>query len=153
MPCVSDDSAPAATLAVPFISCSRTDSAFALRLAGALAAAGRDPWIDTEDIPPSVAWEQRIRQAILDTDGVVFLLSKASAASPRCHDEIELAVEAGKRIIPIRLEDVPRDPVDPEIRKRNVDLPGVSLVGQPRLRGCRAVRCRSAFGLRRPASR
>jgi WD40 repeat protein len=114
---VSDQ--PPAPRALPFISYSRVDRAFVKRLAAALEAAGRDPWVDLEDIPPSVDWNERIRRAILEKDAVVFVLTESSASSRRCREEVDLAVEAGKRIVPIRLDSVPSDHVPDEIKKRN----------------------------------
>jgi hypothetical protein len=48
-------------------------------------------------------WQEQVRQLILKSDFVVFLLSPASAASPPCRTELEEAARLNKRILPVRL--------------------------------------------------
>jgi WD40 repeat protein len=104
---------------VPFISYSRNDSPFVRKLHDALAAMGRDIWVDWEDIPPSVDWLERIRNAIVETDAFVFLVSPASAASEVCRTEATLAEGAGKRLIPVVIEPVRASDTPEPIRTRN----------------------------------
>jgi WD40 repeat protein len=116
---VSADVAASPPSAVPFISYSRKDSPFVRKLHAALAAMGRDMWVDWEDIPPSVDWLERIRNAIVETDAFVFLLSPASAASEVCRTEATLAEGAGKRLIPVVIEPVRAADTPMPIRSRN----------------------------------
>ena len=80
---------------------------------------GRDIWVDWEDIPPSVDWLERIRNAIVETDAFVFLVSPASAASEVCRTEATLAEGAGKRLIPVVIEPVRAAETPMPIRSRN----------------------------------
>jgi WD40 repeat protein len=85
-----------------FISYSRRDRDFVERLNAALIAAGRDAYVDWEDIPAwSPDYERELMQAIDGCDAFVFVLSADSLASPNCRVELERAVAQGKRIRPL----------------------------------------------------
>ena len=84
-----------------FISYSRRDSAFVRQVFDALIAAGRDAWIDWEDIPPTADWWAEIRAGIDSADSFLFIISPNSARSQVCYDEVEYATQSNKRIIPI----------------------------------------------------
>jgi TIR domain len=58
-----------------FLSYSRLDREFALRLHAALVARGKDVWVDEEDIPPTARWREELRAAIETADSFVFLIS------------------------------------------------------------------------------
>jgi len=47
-----------------FVSCSRDDSEFALRLARDLKAAGARVWLDQLDIEPGHPWDNAIEEAL-----------------------------------------------------------------------------------------
>ena len=69
-----------------FVSYSRRDAAFVEELRAFLAAAGRDVWVDTEEIPPGAKWEQELDDSIDAAQSFVFVaspdsLSRASAAT------------------------------------------------------------------------
>jgi hypothetical protein len=53
-----------------FISYSRSDQGFVRRLVERLTAAGRDAWVDWEDIPPTAKWMDDIRRALESCDAV-----------------------------------------------------------------------------------
>lgn len=99
-----------------FIAYSPQDDFFAKRLEKAIIKLGRDPWIDTQDLPPGMksdqpeAW-QYIHTGIKNADVFVFLLSPASIASKRNQRELELAVQYQKRLIPILYQPVKPDQV------------------------------------------
>jgi hypothetical protein len=84
-----------------FISYSRKDSAFVRRLHEALTAAGRDSWVDWEDIPPTAQWRSEIYAAVEAADAFVFIISPDSLASKVCGEEVAHAVQHNKRIIPL----------------------------------------------------
>ena len=88
-----------------FISYSRRDREFVQRLHDALAAAGRDAWVDWHDIPPTAEWWQEVKAGIEGADTFVFVISPDSAASEVCQDEISYAAQNGKRIVPLVLRD------------------------------------------------
>jgi len=100
-----------------FISYARKDKEFVRQLHAALAAAGRDSWVDWEDIPPTTEWLQEIMGAVEGVHAVVFVLSIVSAKSPMCVREIDHAVEHHKRLIPVVIEDVDPAIVPAEVGK------------------------------------
>lgn len=87
-----------------FLSYSRRDQEFALRLAIDLRAAGAAIWMDQVDIRPSDRWDRSIEAAVRDCTGLVLVLSPNSAASDNVLDEIAVAFEAGKPVIPVLIE-------------------------------------------------
>jgi WD40 repeat protein len=100
-----------------FISYARKDKEFVRRLHAALAEAGRDSWVDWEDIPPTTEWLHEIMGAIEGVHAVVFVLSPVSAKSPMCAQEIQHAVEHHKRLIPVVIDDVIPAEVPAEVAK------------------------------------
>ena len=102
-----------------FISYSRRDKDFVVRLHDALKRAGRDVWVDWEGIPPSAEWMREIHAAIEDADAVLFVISSHSAASPVCAQEVLHAVGNNKRLIPVVLEDIDPALLPQPIAERN----------------------------------
>ncbi|MFL5822332.1 MAG: toll/interleukin-1 receptor domain-containing protein [Solirubrobacteraceae bacterium] len=93
-----------------FISYSRRDKQFVERLNEALAGAGKDAWVDWEDIPASAEWLREIQDGIDASDAFLFVLSPDSASSQVCGQELDHAIERRKRILPIVHRDV--DPAE-----------------------------------------
>ncbi|HEY2482695.1 MAG TPA: toll/interleukin-1 receptor domain-containing protein [Caulobacteraceae bacterium] len=87
-----------------FLSYSRRDQEFALRLAIDLRAAGAAIWMDQVDIRPSDRWDRSIEAAVRDCTGLVLVLSPNSAASDNVLDEVAVALETGKPVIPVLIE-------------------------------------------------
>jgi hypothetical protein len=87
-----------------FVSYSRSDAAVAAALVQAAEAQGRTLWLDTAELAPATTWRDELRRAIESADAVVCLLSAAWTTSPECLRELELAVQYGKRLIPVRVE-------------------------------------------------
>ena len=88
-----------------FFSYSRSDSPFALTLAKDLREAGADIWIDQLDIPAGTHWDAAVEKALNSAAYVLVILSPASTASTNVMDEVSFALESGKKIIPVLLED------------------------------------------------
>ena len=88
-----------------FFSYSRSDSPFALTLAKDLREAGADIWIDQLDIPAGTHWDAAVEKALNSAAYVLVILSNASTASTNVMDEVSFAVESGKKIIAVLLED------------------------------------------------
>lgn len=84
-----------------FISYSRRDKAFVERLYTAFKNAGRDLWIDWDDIHKGEEWWKAIQRGIEAANTFVFVVSPDSIASPVCRDEIEYGVKCNKRFLPI----------------------------------------------------
>src|SRR5882724_10348689 len=90
-----------APISTVFISYSRTDREFALRLSDALQENGICVFRDIEDMLPTEEWWTRIVELIGGSDTVVFIISPDSVTSPVCAREIELCAQLNKRVAPI----------------------------------------------------
>ena len=88
-----------------FISYSRTNKEFALKLARELKAAGFPVWLDQLDIPTGTRWDDEIEKALRECRIFMVILTPASIASDNAKDEIGYAIDHGKRILPVLLED------------------------------------------------
>ncbi len=95
---------PASTPAA-FISYSREDSEFALRLAQDLKAAGAHVWLDQLDILPGHPWDNAIEEALGQAVQMLIILSPESAKSENVRDEVSYALSQGKIIIPVLYKD------------------------------------------------
>jgi len=88
-----------------FVSYSRDDSEFALRLTQDLRAAGAKVWLDQLDIQPGNPWDNAIEAALNDAPQMLLVLSPSSAKSENVRNEISYALEQGKIIIPVLYQD------------------------------------------------
>jgi eukaryotic-like serine/threonine-protein kinase len=88
-----------------FISYSREDSAFVLRLAEDLRAAGARIWLDQLDILPGHAWDSSIEQALREAKRMLLVLSPASVKSDHVRNEISLALQEKKIVVPVLYRD------------------------------------------------
>ena len=80
------------------------DSARDLRLQ--LQSAGYTCWVAPDDVTGPVPWAEQILNAIDDCKVMVVLISTAANNSSHVSKEVGLAVERGKALLPIRVEDV-----------------------------------------------
>jgi hypothetical protein len=87
-----------------FLSYSRSDERFALRLAQDLRANGVAMWVDQLDIRPSEHWDRAIERAVRACSGLVVILSPRSVASDNVADEISFAIDSGKSVLPVMIE-------------------------------------------------
>ncbi|MCW5519393.1 toll/interleukin-1 receptor domain-containing protein [Aureitalea sp. L0-47] len=92
-----------------FFSYSRDNSDFVLGLAKDLRDTGANVWLDQLDIKPGTRWDKSIETALEDSGTLLVVLSKSSVASHNVMDEVSYALEEGKTVVPILLEecDVP----------------------------------------------
>src|SRR5580692_1451550 len=84
-----------------FMSYSRDDSAFALRLAQDLKAAGAKVWLDQLDIKAGASWDNAIEDALSEATHILIILSPASTRSKNVRDEFCYAMDQGKTVIPV----------------------------------------------------
>ena len=84
-----------------FVSYSREDREFVLRLAKDLKAKGAKVWMDTLDIRPGQTWADEIEAAVTSCSRMLIVLSPASVASRNVQAEVGYAISEGKEIIPI----------------------------------------------------
>lgn len=101
-----------------FISYSRRDSDVVDDVAAELAARDFAVWLDRHDIPPAADWRDRIEQGIASAGAFAIMLTNSSMSSEECRREIEIAVELGKRIIPVSCGKVEVE-VPAAVRARN----------------------------------
>lgn len=87
-----------------FVSYSRADEAFALKLAEQLLAEGVSLWIDQINILPGNRWDRAIEEALESSQGLLVLLSSTSVESDNVMDEVSYALEQGKQVIPVLFE-------------------------------------------------
>jgi WD40 repeat protein len=103
-----------------FISYSRSDSReFVARLTDALEAAGKDVWVDLDDIPPASRWESDLREGVLQSSSLIYVISPGAVASHYCDGELDHATEHNKRLIPVVHRPVDEGALPPTVGARN----------------------------------
>lgn len=102
-----------------FISYSRKNIDFARRLTGELQARDIDFWVDWDGIPPTVDWMQQIQKGIEEADLFLFIISPDSIKSQVCKKEIAIAVQNGKRLIPVVASEINWNEAPPEVSQLN----------------------------------
>jgi hypothetical protein len=86
-----------------FISYSRRDSNWVLRLTERLQAKGRSVWLDQQDIPISLPWFREIGDGIAAADLFLICDSPNSRRSANCGAETEIAFDLGKRALEVEV--------------------------------------------------
>jgi hypothetical protein len=84
-----------------FVSYSREDLEFVLRLAKDLKAKGAMVWMDKLDIRPGKRWEIEIETAVDACSRMLVILSPAAITSKNVLAEASLAIDEGKEVIPV----------------------------------------------------
>ena len=87
-----------------FISYSRANSDFAVRLAKDLKASGHEVWLDQLDIPTGSRWDDELEKALRTCTTFLIILSPASIKSQNVKDEIGYAIDTGKHILPLMIK-------------------------------------------------
>lgn len=100
-----------------FVSYSRRDEEFVVRLARALEAQGIEVSRDVDDLLPAAEWAKQLEQMVSAADTVVFVISPDSVASQTCTWEISLVERLNKRLAPIVYRPVADDKVPQGIAK------------------------------------
>jgi hypothetical protein len=90
-----------ANASTAFISYSRADSEFALRLAADLKTAGANVWLDQLDIEPGTRWDSAVEDALINSANMLVILSSVSVASDNVRDEVSYALSQQMKIIPV----------------------------------------------------
>jgi len=88
-----------------FVSYSRKDGEFALKLAKELRSAGHSVWLDQLDIQTGVRWDDAVEKALYECQIFLIILTPESVSSDNVKDEIGYAIDNGKRIMPVLLEE------------------------------------------------
>ncbi len=84
-----------------YVSYSRSDSEFALRLADSLKSRGATVWLDQTDIEPERERYAAIEAALMTAVRVLVLLSPAAVRSTNVRNEIAFALDERKTIFPV----------------------------------------------------
>ena len=84
-----------------FLSYSRADAKFALKLATDLKNAGINLWIDQLDIPPGVRWDAEVEKSLENSNSLLVILSDTSVTSNNVLDEVSLALDNNKQVFPV----------------------------------------------------
>ena len=106
-------------MATTFVSYSRLDQDFVLRLKAALAAAGHETWIDVNGLRPSEQWRARLESAIDGARAVLIVLSPDWLASSECRREFEHAARGRKKLVPIVWRDIAAGDAPEVVREIN----------------------------------
>jgi hypothetical protein len=84
-----------------FVSYAREDAEFVLRLAKDLRVGGAGVWVDQLDIAPGQRWDRAVEDALAKCLQLVVILSPAAVESTNVMDEVSLALEDGKTVVPV----------------------------------------------------
>ena len=84
-----------------FLSYAREDAEFVLRLAKDLRTGGAGVWVDQLDIAPGQRWDRAVEDALAKCLELVVVLSPAAVESTNVMDEVSLALEDGKTVVPV----------------------------------------------------
>ena len=96
-----------------FVSYASADRARVFSIAGVLEAQGIPVWLDRRSITGGRRWTTEIVRGIEDASVLVVMCSPASVASRNVHQEVQLAWESERRILPVIVEEVQ---LPPELR-------------------------------------
>lgn len=88
-----------------FVSYSRADTDFVLRLCQDLRGAGASIWLDQLDIHPGEDWDEAIERGLSECGRMLAVLSPKAVASQNVLDEIGYALSKKKPIIPVLYRD------------------------------------------------
>ncbi|NKI32317.1 toll/interleukin-1 receptor domain-containing protein [Croceivirga thetidis] len=88
-----------------FFSYSRDNSEFVIELAKELREAGATIWLDQLDIKPGTRWDRSIEEALKSSNTLLVILSKSSVESHNVMDEVSYALEEGRTVVPVLLEE------------------------------------------------
>jgi hypothetical protein len=84
-----------------FLSYARENAEFVLGLAKDLRAGGAHVWMDQLDITPGERWDRAVEDALAKCLELVVILSPAAVESTNVMDEVSLALEDGKTVVPV----------------------------------------------------
>src|SRR5580698_2557608 len=93
-----------------FISYSSADRQEAQKILDLLGAAGLGSWFDDLNISGGAMWSSSIVEAIKECSAMILLCTPRSVSSRNVHQEIQLAWEHNRPILPLILEASPLDP-------------------------------------------
>jgi hypothetical protein len=84
-----------------FISYSRADSDFVIKLAQDRRQAGVSVWLDQIDISPGERWDKSVQNALKNCSSLLVVYSPNSVASDNVMDEVYYVLGEKRKVIPI----------------------------------------------------
>lgn len=100
-----------------FLSYSRRNADFADELNISLDSHGFEVSIDREDLFPGERWEPRLQAMIAAADTTVCAISPEWVASEQCRRELSIALDNGRRVIPVIIDEVQPETLPPELAR------------------------------------
>jgi hypothetical protein len=88
-----------------FVSYSSKDRPFALGLVKELQELGANVWIDQLGIGLGENWDNAIEEALEKSETFMLILSPTSVESPNVQDEVSIAINTNKKMVPILIEE------------------------------------------------
>lgn len=88
-----------------FFSYARADAELALKLATDLRSAGINLWMDQLDIQAGDRWDRAVEEALTTCPCLLVILTPTSVASNNVMDEVSMALEENKRVVPVLFGD------------------------------------------------
>ncbi len=98
-----------------FISYSTENKDVKDKIANALARHCITTWAHSRDIAKGVDFEEAIYRGIDEADNFLYLISKEAIKSEWCEKELKHALARNKRVIPVKIEEVPENQIPPQI--------------------------------------
>ena len=95
------------------------DTAFVDQLQEALSRQDKQAWVDRAKIEPAADWSERIARGIEAAKAFIFVITPESVVSEQCRNELEMATQHHKLIIPVVLRDVDRRDLPESLTRRN----------------------------------
>jgi len=89
-----------------FLSYSNKDKSWVSEFVSSLKEAGVKTWFDVHALAPGERWDDKLQQALRESNTIVVILSENSVESPWTFFELGAAIADKKRIIPVLLGDV-----------------------------------------------
>ena len=88
-----------------FVSYSSKDRPFAINLAKELNSLGANVWIDQLGIKLGENWDNAIENALDSSNTLMLLLSPTSVESQNVQDEVSIAIQENKKLVPILIKE------------------------------------------------
>jgi hypothetical protein len=88
-----------------FVSYSSSDRPFALGLVKELQSLGANVWIDQLGIGLGENWDNAIEEALEKSETFMLILSPTSVESPNVQDEVSIAINTKKKLVPILIKE------------------------------------------------
>lgn len=96
----------------------RDDPEWIRQFAGALKEHKLSVWLDEEQIKAGERLDEKIRDGLMQSAAVVFLVERGAAGSNFLAPELGMALGQGKKVIPVVAADVPAGEIPGPIRMR-----------------------------------